>query len=181
MTPGADGSEGARPGAGVVVRAARPGEGRLVEQVRLATWRSAYAGLLDAAYLAGRRPDEEGVAGREARIALPPPALTLVAELDGRIVGVAGLGPARDDDLDAGTVELGMLYVLPDAWGHGVGRVLLAAGLDQRPAPLHVLWVLEHNSHARRFYERNGFCPDGARVLLELGRPTPEVRYRRSS
>jgi len=29
------------------------------------------------------------------------------------------------------------------------------------------LWVLEENPRARRFYERNGFLADGARVVDE--------------
>ena len=42
------------------------------------------------------------------------------------------------------------------------------------------LWVLEANARARRFYQRAGFAPDGARhVLDDLGGVT-EVRYRRT-
>jgi RimJ/RimL family protein N-acetyltransferase len=39
------------------------------------------------------------------------------------------------------------------------------------------LWVLEGNARARRFYEAAGLVPDGARQLLEMGTPVPEVRY----
>ena len=42
------------------------------------------------------------------------------------------------------------------------------------------LWVLEANARARRFYQRAGFAPDGARhVLDDLGGVT-EIRYRRA-
>jgi RimJ/RimL family protein N-acetyltransferase len=41
------------------------------------------------------------------------------------------------------------------------------------------LWVLEANARARRFYQRAGFAPDGARhVLDDLGGVT-EIRYHR--
>jgi hypothetical protein len=34
---------------------------------------------------------------------------------------------------------------------------------------------------ARAFYERWGFRTDGARQIVELGQPVPEVRYYRQS
>ena len=43
-----------------------------------------------------------------------------------------------------------------------------------------VLWVLEQNSRARRFYEKQGFAADGAARTLHIGRDLAEVRYRRS-
>ena len=43
-----------------------------------------------------------------------------------------------------------------------------------------VLWVLEENARARRFYDRGGWSPDGAtRVEPIGGEPVPQVRYSR--
>lgn len=42
------------------------------------------------------------------------------------------------------------------------------------------LWVLEENDRARRFYERMGLAPDGARDTFTPDGTTvelPEVRY----
>ncbi|GES28935.1 GNAT family N-acetyltransferase [Streptomyces angustmyceticus] len=79
--------------------------------------------------------------------------------------------------------ELLALYVTPDLIGTGVGRALLTAGTARARAngyrALH-LWVVRGNTHARRFYERAGFVPDGAQQAYEVGgRNVPEVRYRR--
>jgi RimJ/RimL family protein N-acetyltransferase len=42
-----------------------------------------------------------------------------------------------------------------------------------------VLWVLEDNPRARRFYEREGWSLDGGRKDAEfVGMRVPEVRYR---
>jgi hypothetical protein len=42
-----------------------------------------------------------------------------------------------------------------------------------------VLWVLEGNARARRFYEAMGWLPDGGRQLLEMvGAKLYEIRYR---
>ena len=43
-----------------------------------------------------------------------------------------------------------------------------------------LLWVLEDNPRARRFYERAGWAPDGVRKAEErFGVRAAEVRYRK--
>lgn len=69
----------------------------------------------------------------------------------------------EDDALGLAAVDecwlLG-LYVVPRAWGTGVGPRLhddaVAALRDTRCSEVR-LWVLEHNDRARRFYERRGW------------------------
>ena len=65
----------------------------------------------------------------------------------------------------------------------GLGSALLfAAAVDDLRgrgfAPL-VLWVIEANARGRRFYERAGWRPDGARQPIDFdGVPVDEIRYR---
>jgi GNAT superfamily N-acetyltransferase len=84
---------------------------------------------------------------------------TLVAEANDEIVGFASVGPARDPDAGADAGELDAIYLLPGAWGQGIGASLMNEAL----VALHrlgfasaVLWVLEDNPRARLFYERGG-------------------------
>lgn len=106
----------------------------------------------------------------------------LVADVDARVVGFANVGPRRDEDAhDEGEVRA--IYVLPEHWGRGIGRELmieaLAALADHRFRQA-MLWVLDTNERARRFYESGGWAPDGAtRCDERLGFPISEVRYRR--
>jgi GNAT superfamily N-acetyltransferase len=76
-----------------------------------------------------------------------------------------------------------MIYLLPQAWGTGVGRELMAAvvdgltGLGYEDA---TLWVLDSNDRARRFYARAGWTEDGTtQVDDSLGVTLNEIRYRR--
>ncbi len=108
---------------------------------------------------------------------------TLVAVRDGEVVGFVHGAPTRDDDLDAARVgELFMIYVSPDAWGTGAGRRLIATFVERiRAAGFSecVLWVLDDNPRARRFYEASGWRLDGGvkeDVFLETS--IREVRYR---
>ena len=102
-----------------------------------------------------------------------------VAEKDGAIVGFASCGESRDAP---GEGELYAIYALPVAWGTGAGPALMAAALTALRAggfETASLWVLDDNPRARRFYEREGWVPDGGRREEEfLGVPVGEVRYR---
>ena len=126
--------------------------------------------------LAGRTlgelaPFEARVERARSTLADPPEnARAWVAERGGEVVGIAVAAEA----------ELRDLYVVPAAWGAGVAGELMEAALEwigARGADEAVLWVGEGNARARRFYEREGWAPDGETRTSPLG--PPEVHYRR--
>lgn len=83
-----------------------------------------------------------------------------LAEMDGRLSGVAGLVP----DANGGFLEA--VYVDPASWGRRVGATLVdraeAEAVRRGWLPLR-LWVLERNERARAWYERRGWQADGRR------------------
>lgn len=163
------------------VRPARPGDGHAFEQIRVAGWKAAYVGLIDQQVLDELTVEDAFVARREAWLADPVPGqVMLVADDESEVVGGAFLLPVRDDDLDE-AAELAALYVRPDRRYGGAGSALLTEGFRLMTQPLQVLWVLEGNAPARRFYERHGFAFDGTRKAADRipGAPV-EVRYRRA-
>lgn len=114
-----------------------------------------------------------------------PRSGTFVAAGDKGVVGFATWCPTRDDDGDPTTVgEVAAIYLLPDAWGAGIGRRLIATSLDTLVEAGYrqaTLWVLATNDRARRFYRAGGWLPDGAVKEETLnGVPLTEVRYRRA-
>ena len=125
-------------------------------------------------------------AGWERTIAATdgPRSGTLVAtEANGTVVGFAHIGPAREGDGDPIVIgELAAIYLPPEVWGSGVGRRLMLAAVNVlRDAGFAeaILWVLEGNERAQRFYEIGGWQLDGVTkdvVIADL--PLPEVRYR---
>jgi len=129
-----------------------------------------------AYYTAGGMPEDELAdpsAWRQrrdawARVLAAPMRATLVAEdSDGTVVGLLTAGPPHHDDLDASThYELYQIGVLPHAWGRGVGGALHREFVALAAAAGCAEGVLEcwaSNAHARGFYARNGWRPDGAR------------------
>ena len=165
-----------------VVRDARPGDEQAIARVHTVTWQAAYAHVFPEEALAAI-----DVAAREemwrAAIEEPPPrSATFVAERNGDVVGFAGVGAARDEDVP-GAGRVYAIYVAPQAWGTGAGAALMARAEDalrQLGFEEAILWVLDDNPRARRFYERSGWVLDGAEQHEEFfGQTIREVRYRR--
>jgi GNAT superfamily N-acetyltransferase len=110
-----------------------------------------------------------------AQVVLPQQAVW-VAEVDGRLVGVASLD--RDDMLT-------QLYILPGYQGAGIGSALLATAKAARPGGFG-LFAFQRNTRARRFYERRGFVAiafgdgsgneEGEPDVLYAWRPGPQSR-----
>jgi GNAT superfamily N-acetyltransferase len=161
----------------VKVRLASAADALAIETVRVLGWRTAYRHVFPPADLDALPIDAERW---RPRLRVPPRGwTTMVCEDGGRVLGFTSVGPSRDED---GLGELYAIYVDPGAWSTGAGRALLAAA-EERLASEYasaLLWVLEDNPRARRFYERGGWAPDGARKAeVRFGVRAPEVRYRK--
>lgn len=179
----------ASPGA-APVRPAGPTDGAAIAAVQRRAWRTGYRGLLADAFLDDLDFSYLGAywTGR-ATISPTPRHRLLVAGGRGEVHGVVDAGPDRDaggpvaSDGLAATGEVRSLYVDPSAQGGGLGAALLAAAVaelvDQACHEL-ILWVVEGNERARRFYERRGWSADGGRKVTPVGDGgLAEVRYRR--
>jgi len=165
----------------VACRPAAPADVPAIAAVRIRSWQQAYRGSVPQDYLNALDVDAE-IARREGR----PLDGQHVAVVDGSVVGWLHVRPYRADEGEdvpgPSCGEVAAIYALPEVWGRGVGRRLLAYGLGElrrlRLSPV-LLWVLVANERARRFYERAGFRADGLVVDFEVGGATlPEMRYR---
>jgi ribosomal protein S18 acetylase RimI-like enzyme len=125
-----------------------------------------YRGAFSDAFLDG---DVGGylLAEWAGRLSAPDPqARTIVAELDGEVVGLAHTRLGEDATWGALLDNLHVSYGLKRL---GVGTRLLAltaqAVLDSSPASGLYLWVLEQNAGARAFYAaRGGTCVETVAV-----------------
>ena len=105
-------------------------------------------------------PDESRPFFREGE----DPADTLVAMLDGAVVGYARLRNALPVPSHLHVLEINGLAVDPDVAGRGVGRTLVEAAVAEarrRGARKVSLRVLGSNAVARRLYARCGFVEEG--------------------
>ncbi|MBO2446671.1 GNAT family N-acetyltransferase [Actinomadura barringtoniae] len=165
-----------------LIRTAGVADTEAIEQVRSRSWRAAYAGLIPQV-LIDAATGPEALERRRASFTEHPEVHTLLASTDaGDPIGMAAYGPERDLPTSPKGVELYSLYVVPEHWSAKVGRALMDRVItDTRAAgnDLLVLWVLDTNERARRFYERAGFAPGEPATRTVYGRTIDEVRYAR--
>ncbi|MET0423761.1 MAG: GNAT family N-acetyltransferase [Actinoplanes sp.] len=138
---------------------------------------TAYAHILDAENLSGPSAEALGEWWSERWKWEKDTHRLTIADEEGEVVGFTYVGPSETD----GAAELYAIHVEPRLVGSGVGHWLMVNALDQLAglgAERAVLWVLAANDHARRFYERGGWQPDGAtRTEAVSGQPVPQLRY----
>jgi ribosomal protein S18 acetylase RimI-like enzyme len=108
-----------------------------------------------------------------------------VAESDGAadgvtpVIGVVLAGPDPDEPAVG---HLARLNVEAEHWDHGIGSQLYAVALDHLRTlgfAEATLWVLEHNTRARAWYERLGWTATGERQPMYTPAGIDDLRYRR--
>ncbi len=158
-----------------LIRPARPEDADAIGRITVASWRSAYAGLLPEGHLAGMSVRQQV---EQARGAIGSGRAVLVAEADGLVVGFCTVGRCRTKGLADGEVET--LYVLDDFRDRGLGRGLLVAGAERMSVlgcRSLVVWVLSGNG-ARWFYERMGGRAVSTDMTRVAGRPFELTAYK---
>ncbi len=191
----------------VVIRSASAADAAQIAAVMRDSWFAAYDGIIASGLIDQATAPDGGALIRQSFRTRP--WQRMIAAVTGEtqpagnagdtapdgIVGYASFGPERDvlgmpwphpltpAGSDGRVAELYALYVHPAWWSTGTGQALMDRVLAKVRAAGYAcitLWVLEANARARRFYQRAGFAPDGARhVLDELGGIT-EIRCRRA-
>jgi GNAT superfamily N-acetyltransferase len=160
----------------VAIRQATFADIPAIAHVHIASWQTAYRGILPDDYL-DRMMDglprriqrwEEGMRNPEA-----PGAATFVAEDgDTGIIGFVGGGAARKGNVGY-SGELFAVYLLAEHRGRGLGRGLFHRCVEHVRGLGHadmMLWVLEANHPSRRFYEAmGGSVVPGATLDVTLG------------
>jgi GNAT superfamily N-acetyltransferase len=165
----------------LTIRSAFAADIPAIAAIHVAGWQATYRGILPDALL-----DSLSV---EQRIALWTDWIagdrvhTLVASTDSGVIGFTRLCPAQPlASPPPNSAEVSHLYIHPSSQKIGAGSALFAQALELARSEGYgvlLLWVLEVNERARRFYERFGLQPDGARRTDPgfLGNDAVEVRY----
>lgn len=163
----------------ILIRKARLEDAPAITRVHVDSWRSTYAGIVSAEYLAAISSEKRETMWRSL---LSDPAGTdfiCVAETPaGGVVGFASSGPQRGQ-IEGYAGEIYALYLLQNHQRQGLGRLLFnaaAADLRQRGLNSLMLWVLAENP-SRKFYEALGGQALCAEEIELGGQRLMEVAY----
>jgi GNAT superfamily N-acetyltransferase len=142
------------------------------------SWQSSYRGILPDRIL--DRLDVGQRVETRRRILRDRSVFQLVAydQTHGDIVGFCDAGPSRRHVPFAG--ELYAIYLVQRAKRFGLGQLMLErvqAWLVAQGMRSMIVWVLEDNHHARRFYEAMGGSAGGKLRTSVGGFPVVEQAY----
>lgn len=161
------------------IRDARPDDAGVIADIRVASWRVAYAGLLPEGLLAGLSVEDGTANWSQALSSVRHDGAVLIVEQDGAQCGFAAFGPSRRQEPAVG--EIYAIYLRPEVWRQGLGSRLMAAAvgrLTEIGYRTATLWVVDTNDRARRFYEAMGWEDTGRhKIDHAFGSPLSEVAY----
>ena len=164
----------------VTIRAADQADGGPIARVHIDSWRTTYEGIVSAEYLAGLSYRDRESRWNEALTTDHLATGIFVAETaGGDVVGFADGGPEREGNRTY-RGELYAIYVLQEHQNRGLGRHLVSAVaqrlLDDGFSSM-LVWVLEDNRRACRFYESLGGEWVARKTVAIGGADLKEVSY----
>jgi ribosomal protein S18 acetylase RimI-like enzyme len=171
------------------IRAATRTDADGITDVQVASWRAGYAHVFpDSVLYADDFESSRRAFWNSWRFA-PGHRISIALETDDdggeRVVGFSSYGPERERARGfTGRGEIWAFYVHPDRWGSGAAAELMEhveQRLQAEGFATAVLWVLEDNPRARRFYERHGWAATGIAANFDdyCDVSVPEVEYRK--
>ena len=181
----------------LTIRPATPNDAQAIARIRVQGWRFAYQGLISQDYLDSLSVAKDTERMRGYLSQLPqnsPPSRSapvqssdgekrsfMLAVRDDAVLGFCRFSAAPDNADRAeratpgGTMNgrLHSLYIDPETLGQGIGHALMSHALSTFAAwgcERATLWVLEGNSRAISFYERQGWrCTGATKVDQSFG------------
>jgi GNAT superfamily N-acetyltransferase len=158
----------------LAIRPGRDDDWQSMQVIFAQAGQAAWVRILPAAALTGLSAPERWHPRAGAHV--------LVAERVGDLIGFVCVRASADADAERTVGEVDGFYVRPALWGTGVGRALLAAGLEQLLAlgfKEATLWTESRNERPLRIYRMAGWTLDGAQRRRNFqGTELLELRHR---
>ena len=165
---------------GMRIRPADPSDAGAMARVHVDTWRTTYGGIVPKKHLAGLSYRDRESKWFEILTTASPRTSNFVAEAEsGDVIGFADGGPEREGN-QTYRGELYAVYVLERYQRRGVGHRLVSAVAQRLISDgmySMLVWVLQGNRPACRFYESLGVQRVGRQTIAIGGADIVELSY----
>jgi len=161
----------------VFIRYANSNDCDILGEIHSESLRFSCAGIFPDDYIMSEFSPERRREGFRRELSQGCPE-TAILFADGIPAGLFTFGRSRYGEVDDPCIEIWRIYLRPDHIGKGLGTVLMDWGIDELRKKGYrqaILWVLEGNHRARKFYERYGFVFDGN--IRDFDDSIREMRY----
>jgi GNAT superfamily N-acetyltransferase len=164
----------------ITIRRAEPADAQAIASVQTESWRSTYAGLVPAEFLANMDVSRRAAVWHTGLTDPMRRHCYFVAEdTDGQVVGFASGGPEREGHaIYKG--ELSAIYILDTYQKQGIGRRLVqavVAWLHENHYRNMLIWVLAQNTVGVGFYEAMGGKRVDSKTINIGGENLEETSY----
>lgn len=162
----------------ITIRKAVKNDAVSIASIHSNTWKVAYKGIvpsekLDAITYSKRLKYFKDVLGTDLEE-------TVVAEVNGLVVGFMTFGQARDEDLNDQCGEVWGIYMDVSYFNKGIGTRLMEWAEDEllsRGNKYIYLWTLKGNNRSNMFYRSLGYIQDGNSKTILNDEDIKAIRY----
>jgi len=112
-------------------------------------------------------------------ITLGTPTNSIMA-IDDIHVGMITYVVCKNEEFEGLQADILRIYLLPEYWGRSIGMQLMEWALNDiqtKGCKKAVLWVIEDNVRARKFYEKLGFVHEGETRIINVGIEVRDMKY----
>ena len=163
----------------ISIRLAAPADALDMAEIVSRSWEVAYSDIIPMKYIQEKnatRPDAF------KRIITGENTTQYVIQKDGKTIGIMGVAPPQDDDVDESVYELHAIYLHPDYYRQGIGAQAMQFAFDKARTlgkKIMTVWVFAENINSIKFYEKCGFTADGSTKAYNVGKIMECIRMRR--
>ncbi len=156
-----------------MIRIAKESDAQAIGLIYSASWKEAYKGIVPQKFL-------NSLTAQNCTPTINEDSFNLVAEENGKVVGVINLSKGRDKGTE-NNGEIAAIYVLPEFWLKGHGAELFNSAIQlfaEENFGEFYLWVLKDNLQARKFYEKMHMTLSAIEKTICIGgKDLVEVKY----
>lgn len=161
------------------IRYANKGDADSLALIYSQSYQAVFKGIIPDSILENVFSVEKRKEGLLRELSEGVPVNVIMCDEDKQL-GMLTYGKPKDEDLDDSFVEIWRIYLLPSCIGKNMGAELMnfaVTEIHQKGYKKIILWVLEDNVRARKFYERMGFIQDGTTRIINVGKELKDLRY----